>query len=239
MVGLWYLLDTFEASMSAYHQHILREIAENHFFHAYLLIHEQESILAEEIADLTKNLRERYQVFDQYFLEPEEGSIDIEATREFRQRFILQTVGKVKVGYIAGIEKMTLPAQQMLLKLLEEAPKNTLFVLTTTRAKRLSAPILSRVRMIRLPGGGRVSVKPEYQAWFEQLFAADISLFEKQKLLEKIEKSDGNSDIDFELSCYIWQQRNDVDTIQKWLDSLSFMHRNAKLRTILEYFFLT
>lgn len=238
-MGLWYLLDTFEASMSAYHQYILQEIAENHFFHAYLLVHEQESVLVQEIQALQQKLREKYQVFDHYILEAEKGSIDVEATREFRQKFTLQTVGKVKVGYISSIEKMTLPAQQMLLKLLEEAPKNTLFILTTTRIKRLSAPILSRVRTVRLQNKGSIEIKPVYEKWFENLFAENISLFEKQKIIEEIEKTENTADVDFQLSCYIWQQKNDIDTIQKWLDSLSFMHRNAKLRTILEYFFLT
>ncbi len=237
-VGLWYLLGTVQASMSAYHQHILQEVQENRFFHAYLFIHEQDSVLREEVSALATSLREKYGILDQCFLEPEKGTIDIERTREFRQSFVLQTVSKVKVGYIAHIEKMTLPAQQMLLKLLEEAPKNTFFILTTTRAKLLSAPILSRVRIVRLEGQGSVQVNPECKKWFKQLFAEDALLFEKQKVIEEIEKAE-ISDIDWQLSCYIWQQQNDVGTIQRWIDSLSFMHKNAKVRTILEYFFLT
>jgi len=188
-VGLWYLLGTIEASMSGYHQYILQAVEEGRFFHAYLLVHEQDSVVQEETFFLAKELREKYGVFDQYFLEPEKGSIDIEATREFRQRFIFQTVGRVKVGYIAHIEKMTLPAQQMLLKLLEEAPKNTLFVLTTTRAKLLSAPILSRVRMVRLQGKGTIQIKLEYENWFTKLFSEEALLFEKQKVIEEIEKT--------------------------------------------------
>lgn len=57
--------------------------------------------------------------------------------------------GKMKVFILADADKLTLPAANAMLKILEEPPPHVLFILTTIQPSRLPATVLSRCQQIR------------------------------------------------------------------------------------------
>jgi len=81
------------------------------------------------------------------------NSIGIEQIRDLEKRLVLKPYrAKIKVVVIDGAEKLTLPAQNALLKTLEEPPENSLIILTSERKDLLLPTIVSRCQVFRLKG---------------------------------------------------------------------------------------
>ena len=81
---------------------------------------------------------------------PEEGSIKIEQIRDLkRQTGYKLFEGKKKVWIIKEADKLTLEAANSLLKILEEPPPDTVFILISKTQERLLPTILSRCEIIR------------------------------------------------------------------------------------------
>lgn len=68
---------------------------------------------------------------------------------------------KIKVGLILEAEKLTLPAQNSLLKTLEEPPENSLIVLLASQKENLLPTIISRVKITRLPARSQIHLSQE------------------------------------------------------------------------------
>ncbi|GAJ09349.1 unnamed protein product, partial [marine sediment metagenome] len=80
----------------------------------------------------------------------EEGSIKIEQIRDLkRQTGYKLFEGKKKVWIIKEADKLTLEAANSLLKILEEPPPDTVFILISKTQERLLPTILSRCEIIR------------------------------------------------------------------------------------------
>ena len=98
------------------------------------------------------------QFFDLYWFEPETneegtrvGQHKIETFRELKTKLGMgPTEEPFKVVFISEAERMTLPAANSILKMLEEPPQNWLFILTASDSSRLLPTILSRCMEIRL-----------------------------------------------------------------------------------------
>jgi len=205
--------------------------------HAYLLVANRAEVLEKEIAQFLAESEAQTRAFTRV-LAPVEDKIDVEATRIFRQAFDLQSVAALTIGIIAEVDKMTLPAQQMLLKLLEEAPPRVVFLLTTTKPRVLTRPLLSRVRLIRLASQA-IEFTKEWDETLKQLFSPTVLLFDKQQLIEKLVKKQSMDDILYYFSAYLWQSDASPATLQKWFSTLSYVRHATMLRNGLEYFFLT
>ena len=212
-------------------------LSEPNLAHAYLLVANRPEQLSEEIELLFSHNPPSVRAFA-HFLRPEEEKIDVEVTRDFRQRFTLQAVTELSLGIIEEADKMTLPAQQMLLKLLEEAPPRVVFILTTTKPRQLPLPLLSRVRVLYLPETS-VALNKDLAEKLNVLFAQDTLLFEKQQLIEKLTKKYTASELLFFMSQYLWENEYEMQTLQKWFSTVSYVRHQTQLRHALEYFFLT
>lgn len=239
IVRLWYLRSGFAARSMPKHP-LSQIIEQGQFFHVYLLCGEDALSLQQELAEVLTSIQEinGHQSVDIHRVQPEEGTIDVETVKSFRQLFTLQAVSKVRVGVIENIDVMTAPAQQMLLKLLEESPQHSLFLLTTTRSKSISKPILSRTAIYRLATKVHV-LAPAYQEWFNVLFNEQTLLIDKQGIIDQIDKECAWSEVSFELSHYLHQAHVAPATIQKWLFTLSLGQQSSKIKSLLEYFFFT
>jgi DNA polymerase-3 subunit delta' len=78
-------------------------------------------------------------------------AIGIDAVRALRQEARLMLFGGGKrVVLISHAEKMTVPAANSLLKILEEPPEDTVLLLTTSVPGQMLSTILSRCQRIRL-----------------------------------------------------------------------------------------
>ncbi len=80
-----------------------------------------------------------------------ETSIGIEKTKELRAWVATKPLASKKVVYIHNAEKLTLEAQNALLKLLEEPPEDTLFILSCYRESALLPTVISRCAIVNLP----------------------------------------------------------------------------------------
>ena len=82
----------------------------------------------------------------------EEGEIKIETARRVRsEALVLPNDGARKVFLIAHAERMNVPAQNALLKVLEEPPKYCFFLLCAEQPDRILETILSRCTRYQLP----------------------------------------------------------------------------------------
>lgn len=75
-------------------------------------------------------------------------SIKISQIRRLQQQISLTTGGKTQPVIIKQAQNLTLPAQQALLKTLEEPPQDHLIILTTPTANQLLPTVLSRGQLI-------------------------------------------------------------------------------------------
>jgi DNA polymerase III, gamma/tau subunits len=99
----------------------------------YIYIMADSDVLAEQI-------KEKFQVFD----------LSIKQVQEIQKTLYLSSESK-KVLIIKEIEKMSLEAQNALLKITEEPPKNTVFFFVSNDENKILPTILSRVRVIKIP----------------------------------------------------------------------------------------
>lgn len=90
-------------------------------------------------------------LFDWYQLigtEKKQGNISVEEAKEISQKLALKSYeGGYKVMVIWGVEKMNTAAANKLLKLLEEPPEKTLFILIAQDEEQLLATIQSRCQI--------------------------------------------------------------------------------------------
>lgn len=98
---------------------------------------------------------------DVHLLESE-TSIKIEDVRELERILSLKPYDlPPKIALIKEAEKLTLEAQGALLKILEEPPGETIFILTTRGEANLLPTIISRCRQIYLPSEAELSLDKE------------------------------------------------------------------------------
>lgn len=76
-------------------------------------------------------------------------SIKIEAVRKLIERANMTGQSKYKVFIIQSIERMTREAANSFLKILEEPPASTVFILTTNNLAEILPTVVSRVRTIK------------------------------------------------------------------------------------------
>lgn len=82
---------------------------------------------------------------------PEEGTIGIEMIRNFEHDLSLSPRNSpAKVGVIHSMERLTVEAQNALLKTLEEPPPHTYIIGTTVVPEALLPTVLSRMSVVKL-----------------------------------------------------------------------------------------
>lgn len=89
-----------------------------------------------------------------------------------------QATAQVAVVYDAN--KLTIPAQNAMLKILEETPANTQLILTTQNEKNLLPTIISRCNIVHL---GHKKIQPTTFSYIEKILQNDLNRF---VLIDKI-----------------------------------------------------
>ncbi len=84
-------------------------------------------------------------------------SIKIEEIRKIVERLGMTRQAKYKILLIQSLERMTTEAANSFLKMLEEPPERTIFIMTTDNVRLILPTILSRVRVVKFN-----SVSPVY-----------------------------------------------------------------------------
>lgn len=84
------------------------------------------------------------------FLDVFNDKVGIDDVREVeRQMWQTSVFDKPKIAYISGMDLLSLPAQNALLKTLEEPPKNAFFILSVANLSRVLPTIISRVQRLQ------------------------------------------------------------------------------------------
>jgi len=131
---------------------------------------------------------------DLVHLQPDEkGNLSIDTIRQLANRLSLRaTEADTKIAIIEHADAMKPPAQNALLKTLEEPPGPTCFLLTTTRIRTLLPTIRSRCQTVRLApkkraGAWRVlaeaGIDPEIAQRLAALVGPDVD--RAQELVDK------------------------------------------------------
>lgn len=90
------------------------------------------------------------------------SSIGIGQVRQLQKGLALKPYSSpVKTVLIREAERLTIPAQNALLKTLEEPPPNSLIILTTSKADLLLPTIVSRCQLIKLPAKTEIEIDKE------------------------------------------------------------------------------
>lgn len=107
---------------------------------------------------------------DRHTLMTDGTSIGIEETRAFKKQLIMRPVtSPVIVGVIPAFERLTIIAQQSLLKILEEPPPHCTIVLLGTNTSSLLSTILSRCQIISIQNSTDLTSIQDTQAWLQTL----------------------------------------------------------------------
>lgn len=88
---------------------------------------------------------------DSIIIKTEELKIGIDQIRDLKKQIAIKPIGQIKTVTILEAEKLTLEAQNALLKTLEEPPENTQVILVASKADLLLPTVLSRCQIINLP----------------------------------------------------------------------------------------
>lgn len=128
---------------------------------------------------------------DFFIIEPSGNNIKIEQIREIQKKVQLKPYeGTIKVFLLTNSESMTREASNCLLKMLEEPPADTVFLLTATNLYSLMPTIISRCQTIPV---GKASHEE-----IEQLLQSQGLEAEKAKLYASL--SDGIPGVALELA---------------------------------------
>lgn len=116
--------------------------------HAFLIIGNSPDLIEKEIAVRVKEWK--ISSWDITRI-PAEGSIGIELIRDFEHNLSLTPRNSpAKVGILTDMERLTVEAQNALLKTLEEPPPNTYIIGSTNTPEALLPTIRSRMSVIKL-----------------------------------------------------------------------------------------
>ena len=129
---------------------------------------------------------------NQYEGEDKPASISVETSREIIRTLSLKSFeSKYKVMLIWQPELMHQSAANGILKILEEPPPNTFFLLVSNAAERLLPTVLSRTQLVQVP----LLTDDELGAYLEQKFSV-----KEERRQEIIQLADGNLNIAIKLT---------------------------------------
>lgn len=83
-------------------------------------------------------------------IEPQKGSIRLEASTQILEFLVLRLMGRARVIIIDGAQLLNPQAANSLLKVIEEPPAQTFFILTVPEISQLLPTLRSRVQVLRL-----------------------------------------------------------------------------------------
>jgi len=156
--------------------------------HAFILTTINPDLIARkliELASLNLSPNKFFKQADIIVLKPEK-SITINQIRQLKNRLSKKPLNLPKqIGILLEANKMTLPAQQALLKLLEEPNQYTILCLATDNPYRLLPTVLSRSQIISVAPEVKDQLRADKDSKLEfinQLLKAGVG--ERLKLIE-------------------------------------------------------
>lgn len=108
------------------------------------------------------NLEQNFEKHPDLLLITAENSIGIDQIRQLKNHLSLKPLeANFKIALLPQAEKLTIPAQNAMLKLLEEPPQNDLIFLSSPSRNQLLPTIISRCHLIHLQEKTEIEVDKE------------------------------------------------------------------------------
>ena len=138
------------------------DIRNNEVSHAYLFVGPAEigkTVVAKAFAsylqsgspersEITEAILNRSHI-DTLVFPDQEGTLKVQQVREIIEKMSKSFSSPYHICVIENVERMTIAAANGFLKILEEPPMGTVFILTTEKVNRLLPTLVSRTRMVR------------------------------------------------------------------------------------------
>ena len=184
-----------------------------------------------------------------FILLDSDTSIGIEKVRDLKRKLSLKPFqSKYKVAYIKNAQNLTIPAQNALLKTLEETGQNSILILSGPSENLLLPTILSRCQIIKISGKPTPLDRSEEEK-FARFFAQIDGQSPGQRLLA-VSPYVGNRQLasDFCTKALIFLhgrllKGQNSTKLAKQLNSaqkaLSFIEKNVNVKLVMENLFLS
>lgn len=164
---------------------------------------------------------------DFFYLEPEGNSIKIEQIRELQRKVAEKPIiSNKKIFIIDNSDKMTLEAQNCLLKTLEEPPKYITIILVTSNENNLLTTIKSRCTIIHFNKISNDDVKNYIKIEFKESITSDIIDIADGSIGKLIKLKDKN-EIYESLNLIIKQIKN-KDSILDIINNADLLYKNKE-----------
>lgn len=154
--------------------------------------------------------------------------IGIEESKDILRKLSLKSYeGGYKVMIIWLPEEMNQESANKLLKILEEPPANTVFLLVSENPERLLVTIRSRTQMVRIPkiNTSELSIFVGYHFKLDKVQADSIASFAEGDLIRALEFINTNTDKDIYRDLFIQMMRvsykKDVIGMLDWADKIA------------------
>ena len=171
--------------------------------------------------------------------ENKQGNISKQESREIIKNLSLKAFeGKYKIMIIWMPEYLHPSAANGILKVLEEPPENTIFLLVANDMEKLLVTILSRTQKVNI----RAFSDDEVEAYLVEKHQMDVhkasqvaqmadgNLNEAERLLDQVEDDNGKMFREWMRFCFTW----DLTKMVEWADQYQKMNKVAQ-KTLLQY----
>ncbi|MCX6734738.1 MAG: DNA polymerase III subunit [Candidatus Peregrinibacteria bacterium] len=105
---------------------------------------------------------------DTVVFEDDGESIKIETVRKILERLSMTRQAQYKILLIQSVERMGIEAANSFLKMLEEPPERTVFIMTTDNIRLILPTILSRVRVVQFNSVSQVYLKEKLESLYPE-----------------------------------------------------------------------
>ncbi|WP_247237790.1 DNA polymerase III subunit delta' [Telluribacter sp. SYSU D00476] len=171
--------------------------------------------------------------------ENKQGNISVEEARNVLRKLALKSYeGEYKILIIWKPELMNIASANALLKILEEPPAKTLFILVSDQSDRLLTTILSRTQRVAVPAFDDEEVSDFLQKYHQVeesrarqiAYLCDGNLAEARRMAQESPDDRQTWFADWMRSCY----RNDVVHLVKLADAFDAMNKETQ-KGLFEY----
>ena len=179
------------------------------------------------------NLTEWY---EQIGIENKQGSISILESKEILRKLNLKTFeSDFKIMIIWMPEKMNTPAANKLLKLLEEPPDKTVFLLISQDTSQILPTIISRTQLIKIPKIIDADIKEAMRSRFGITTKDEIESiaeYANGNFLRALEAMNNDEESGFNFSVFVNFMRicytTDILKLNSWVDEMAAIGREKQ-----------
>lgn len=169
-------------------------------------------------------------------IENKQGSINIHESKEILRKLGLKSFeSDYKIMIIWMPEKMNTQAANKLLKLLEEPPEKTVFILITQDSSQLLPTIVSRTQLIKIPKIARPDLKEAITGNFGITNSDEIESildYANGDYLKVLEAIDRDQDSSYQFNAFVTLMRvcygADIPKLNDWVEDIASAGREKQ-----------